>query len=74
MNESVPLSCSFSYVLFLLLICLFCPIPVSFVLFYILLYYYHLETCYLLVKDRNGVDVDGRGGGKKLGGVERGEM
>lgn len=31
---------------------------------------YLLETCYFPTSERKGVDLEGRGGGKNLGGVE----
>ena len=43
-----------------------------FILLYLLVLF--LEVCYFLMKDRKGVDLDGRGGGEELGGVEGGEI
>lgn len=40
--------------------------------YYILFCYYLLEVC-SLIRGREGVDPDGRGGGKELGGAEGGE-
>ena len=34
---------------------------------------YLLEACSFLMRDRKGVDLDGRRGGEELGGVEGGE-
>jgi hypothetical protein len=40
--------------------------------YFILLYYYHLENCFL-IRNRKGVDPSGMGGGEELRGVERRE-
>lgn len=50
---------------------LFCPIPIGFL--FDLFYYYPLEACFLLMKDRKGVDPEGKEGGEELGGAEEGE-
>lgn len=47
-----------------------CLIPMS---VFVLFYYYPLEACCFL-RDRKGVDPDGRGSGEELGGVEGGEI
>lgn len=39
----------------------------------ILFYYYPFEGFWFLMRSRKGVDSDGLGGGKELGGVEEGE-
>lgn len=38
-------------------------------LYFILFYCYALDVCFL-IKDRKGVDMDGRGDGTELGAVE----
>lgn len=49
-------------------------------LYYLIIFYFVLCGCYLLdaycflMRDREGVDLDGRGCGEALGGVERGEI
>jgi hypothetical protein len=45
----------------------------TFALSYYILFCYVLEACSFPTRDRKGVDLDGRGHGEKLGGVERRE-
>lgn len=47
---------------------LFCPIPIYFILYCFIIISW--KSAYFLVRDKNGVDPDGRGGGEILGGVE----
>lgn len=43
-------------------------------MFYVIIFYYYiLEVCSFLVKDRKGVDSEGERINKKLGGVEGGK-
>jgi hypothetical protein len=57
---------------------LFCLYYILLMLYYcVIFYYYPLEACFVflffiffLMRDRKGVNPEGRGGGKKLGGVD----
>lgn len=60
--------------LFLLLVCFVFLHAMDFVISYYLMVFgcYHLEVCYILMRDKSGVDPDGRESGEELGGIEGG--
>lgn len=68
-NGQLSDSCVFSWALFFLLLCLVQLFP-----FYLTVFYFVMFCCCLLeahsflMRDRKGVDLDGRGGGEELGG------
>lgn len=67
-NERVPVFCVFSVILFLLVICfvlLWCA-SFHFIWFY-LYFYYTLEACLLPMREKKGVDPDGRKGQDRTG-------
>lgn len=51
-------------------------LPGGGVLFYLIIFYFVmfgcflLEACYFLMRNKKGVDLERRGGGEELGGVE----
>lgn len=51
-----------------------CVCPILFCLFYVLFnFYYYLDVCCFLTRDRRGVDSDEREGGEDIRGVGREE-
>lgn len=73
-NEWVFASYTFPWAHFLPFACLLQFWCISFALsYYILHYYYSLETCLFYSESQKGMDPDGRDGGEELGGAEGGE-
>lgn len=73
-NEWVFASYTFPWARFLPFACLLQFWCISFALsYYILHYYYSLETCLFYSESQKGMDPDGRDGGEELGGAEGGE-
>lgn len=49
-------------------VCLFCPITIGLILFYLIVFYHYPLDTYLvfLRRDAKGLNPDGRGGGENL--------
>lgn len=79
MNKAVCL-CVYIYFLYYFLgsfssdfrFVLLCHVDFCFVLFYF--YYYPLEACFLSMRDRKSVDLDGRGDGEELEEGRKGKL